>query len=488
MNAAPHLGHALEYVQTDALARHRRLRGQDLRFLTGTDDNALKNVQAATAAGMEPAAFVATNAEHFKGLRTTLGLCYDDFIQTASDPRHRPGVERLWQRCAQAGDLYQRHYEGLYCVGCEQFYEESELTDGVCPEHKTAPERVSEENWFFRLSRYQDRLLELIESGELRIEPRQRRNEVLGFIQQGLQDFSVSRDAERAHNWGIPVPGDPSQVIYVWFDALGNYITALDYGGDRALYDHWWLGADERIHVIGKGILRFHAVYWPAMLLSAQEPLPSTVAVHDYLTVEGGKISKSLGNVIDPKALVERFGQDALRWWLLRDVPTLGEADFSLARLVERANQDLANGLGNLANRTFSMIHRYRDGAVPEAEWPAQAEALRGVRDGVAAAIDEALARFDFRAATGELWRVVDEANRLVDATKPWELAKAERDGAAPAALDGVLAALFAAVRAVTDELEPFLPELAAKVGEALGDGSRVPKPEPLFPRLELET
>jgi methionyl-tRNA synthetase len=304
---------------------------------------------------------------------------------------------------------------------------------------------------------------------------------VVSFVESGLRDLSISRTSFR---WGIPVPDDPEHVIYVWFDALSNYITALGYGQEDALFQEVW---PAQLHLVGKDILRFHAVYWPAMLLSAQEPLPSTVAVHDYLTVDGGKISKSLGNVIDPKALVDRFGRDALRWWLLRDVPTLGEADFSLARLVERANQDLANGLGNLANRTFSMIHRYRDGAVPEAEWPAQAEALRGALDGVAAAIDEALARFDFRAATGELWRVVDEANRLVDATKPWDLSKAERDGAAPAALDGVLAALFAAVRGAAEELEPFLPDLAAKVGEALGDGSRVPKPEPLFPRLELE-
>ena len=261
-----------------------------MRFLSGTDDNALKNVDAALAAGLSVAEFVADKAQRFADLAGPLQLSNDDFIRTSIDPRHRPGVERLWAACAGAGDLYQRDYEGLYCSGCETFVLPGDLTDGLCPEHKEAPETIVERNWFFRLSRYQDTLLDLVESGRLRIEPEHRRNEVLAFIRGGLNDFSVSRAQERARGWGIPVPDDPSQVVYVWFDALANYITALDFAKSGTAYDDWWRESDERLHVIGKGIVRFHAIYWPAILISAGQPLPTTIFVHDYLTVGGQKL------------------------------------------------------------------------------------------------------------------------------------------------------------------------------------------------------
>ncbi len=289
VNARPHLGHALELVQADVLARHARLGGDQVRFQTGTDDNSLKNVLAAEAEGIPAAELVGRYAAAFAGLREPLALSFDDFIRTSSDPRHRPGVERLWQACADRGDLYQKRYEGLYCVGCEQFYKPAELPGGLCPEHRTEPQLVAEENWFFRLSRYAGQLHDLISSGRLRIEPAARRNEVLGFIAGGLEDFSVSRSTARARGWGIPVPGDPGQVIYVWWDALGNYITAPGYGTDAAGYRRWWAGADRRVHVVGKGVLRFHAVYWPAILLSAGEPLPTDILVHDYLTIGGAQ-------------------------------------------------------------------------------------------------------------------------------------------------------------------------------------------------------
>lgn len=289
VNAAPHLGHALELVQADVLARHARLRGRPARFLTGTDDNALKNVTAARAAGVNVREFVDRNSARFTALRGPLSLSFDDFIRTSADARHRAGVERLWRECAAAGDLYRRRYEGLYCPGCEQFYAEPELPGGLCPEHRVRPETVAEENWFFRLSRYTDQLLEILESGRIRIEPAARRNEVLAFVRAGLTDFSVSRPAARAAGWAIPVPGDPGQVVYVWWDALANYVTALGYGGGDPDYRRWWDGAGERTHVIGKGIVRFHAVYWPALLLSAGLPLPTTVLVHDYLTVDGAR-------------------------------------------------------------------------------------------------------------------------------------------------------------------------------------------------------
>src|SRR5215218_1211799 len=261
VNGDPHLGHALEFVQADVLARYRRLRGDSVRFLSGTDDNALKNVDAAVAAGLSVAEFVAEKAQRFVDLAVPLQLSNDDFIRTSTDARHRPGVERLWRACAAAGDLYERDYEGLYCVGCEAFIAPDELEDGFCPEHRQAPERVVERNWFFRLSRYADELRELLADGRLRIEPPHRRNEVLALVGSGLADFSVSRPAGRARGWGIPVPGEPSQVVYVWFDALGNYITALDYASDGALYREWWRASDQRLHAIGKGIVRFHAVY-----------------------------------------------------------------------------------------------------------------------------------------------------------------------------------------------------------------------------------
>jgi methionyl-tRNA synthetase len=520
VNARPHLGFALELVQADVLARHRRRRGDPVRFLTGTDDNSLKNVLAAQAQGVPTQALVDRNADAFAALRGPLSISTDDFIRTSRDPRHRPGVERFWQACAASGDLYRKHYTGLYCVGCEQFYTPGELPGGRCPEHGTVPQEVAEENWFFRLSRYQDRLYDLVRDGTLRIEPVARRNEVLAFIAGGLADFSVSRSRGRAHGWGIPVPGDPDQVIYVWWDALGNYLTALDYGGDgtaaelvgaatnrrssaaelvgaatsrrSSAYRRWWVGADRRVHLVGKGVLRFHAVYWPAMLLSAGEPLPTDVLVHDYLTVDGRKLSKSNGNVIDPVELVDRYGVDAVRWWLLREVPRVGDADFTVAKLVARSDEDLANGLGNLVNRVVSMVRRYRAGVVPAAGGPApDAGPLDAAVAGAPGHVDAALADFDLRRATAAVWRVVEEANRYVERVRPWELARAERagDAAAGERLDAALAALVGSCRLVAGELAPFLPDAAARVAaQCTPRDGRLPDPRPLFARLAERT
>ena len=498
VNARPHLGHALELVQADVLARHHRLAGDQVRFQTGTDDNSLKNVLAAEAEGVAVAELVGRYADAFAGLREPLALSFDDFICTSSDPRHRPGVERLWRTCADHGDLYLKHYEGRYCVGCEQFYKPAELQDGLCPEHRTPPQLVAEENWFFRLSRYADQLYDLVSSGGLRIEPAARRNEVLGFIAGGLEDFSVSRSTARARGWGIPVPGDPGQVIYVWWDALGNYITALGYGTDAADYRRWWVGADRRVHLVGKGVLRFHAVYWPAILLSAREPLPTEILVHDYLTADGRKISKSGpdGDRADPVALAARYGTDAVRWWLLREVPRQGDADFTAERLVARANDDLANDLGNLVSRAVTLVHRYRQGKVPRAAAhadparPAPAgRALTELRHQIPQRVAAALAAFDFRAATAALWAVVEEANRYVERAEPWRLARAERDGdpASGERLDESLALLIGTCSQLGRDLAPFLPGLAARIEAACDDSAgQLPPVRPVFPRLQL--
>jgi methionyl-tRNA synthetase len=486
VNGDPHLGHALEFVQADVLARHRRLRGDDVRFLSGTDDNALKNVDAALAAGLPVAEFVAEKAKRFVELAGPLQLSTDDFIRTSTDPRHRPGVERLWRACAEAGDLYQRDYEGLYCPGCEAFLVPGDLVDGRCSEHGEQPELVAERNWFFRLSRYQDTLLDLIDSGRLRIEPEHRRNEVLAFIKSGLSDFSASRTRERARGWGIPVPDDPEQVIYVWFDALANYITSLGSRLHGDQYREWWSESDERLHVIGKGIIRFHAIYWPAILLSAGQQLPTTIFVHDYLTIEGHKLSKSLGTAIDPVRVVERFGADALRWWFLRDVPRKGDSDFREGLIASRATE-LADGLGNLINRTIALVSRNRpEGVQPTSEPLAEAALLQALCSELPAAIDEALAAFDLRAATAALWEVVTEANRFVSATQPWKLANAARGGNNRAAerLDAVLVVLLGACTVITDELRPFLPLAAERIDTALAELD-VRQGRSLFPKVE---
>jgi methionyl-tRNA synthetase len=462
VNARPHVGFLLELVQADVLARHHRRRGATVRLQTGTDDNSLKNVLAAEAAGTTVRELVDRNAAAFGALHEPYSLSFDDVLHTSRDPRHRAGVERLWRACAH--DLYRARYEGRYCVGCERFYADAELTGGRCPEHDVPPEPVAEENWFFRLSRYAAPLREAIETGRLRIHPAQRRNEVLGFLAGDVGDISVSRDTARARGWGIPVPGDPGQVIYVWWDALGNYVTAP---GEAA-----WRAAGRRVHLLGKGVLRFHAVYWPAMLLSAGLPLPTDLVVHDYLTVDGRKISKSGGATADPLVLADRFGADAVRWWLLRDVPRVGDTDFTPARLVARANGELANGIGNLVHRVTSMVHRYRDGIPPEHGDPLPFDAR---------AIDDAVGDFDLRRAAAVVWTYVTEANRHVNRTRPWAVAGDERDVA--------LGTLLATCRTLATELAPFLPATAARIERRCEPvGGRLPVPEQLIESLDLAT
>lgn len=487
VNGSPHLGHALEFVQADTLARHRRRRGQPVRFLSGTDDHALKNVLAARQAGEAVAEYVARGADRFQALQDLLELSCDDYIRTSSDPRHRAGVEYLWRRCAGAGDFYQQTYAGRYCVGCEQFYEPEALIDGVCPEHGTPAEEVAETNWFFRLSRYRDRIKHVIDTGVLTINPTQKRNEVLALLDRGLADFSVSRPAARASGWGIPVPGDPGQVIYVWWDALTNYVTALGVNHRSEDYEYWWAGDGERVHVIGKGITRFHAVYWIGLLLSAGLPLPTTIHVHDYVNVGGAKLSKSTGNVVDPVDLVDTFGTDALRWWITREVPLLGDTEFTTARLVQAYNTDLANGLGNLANRTATLLHKYYDGRlylddapVTGPDW--DTASLDAACAALPSSIDAALATADFRSATGHLIAVADRANQLLNAAQPWTALN--NPGADPRLTHRLLSRVAQACRTIGAELSPFCPGGSARLARQLGESDYVARPQPVFPRL----
>jgi methionyl-tRNA synthetase len=501
VNAAPHVGFALEIVQADALARFYRMSGDDVRFLSGTDENSIKNVQAADAAGAAVAELVERNAAHFQALRETLDLSFDDFIRTSADARHRPGAERLWNVCCENGDIYKRAYRGLYCTGCEQFYKPDELFDGRCPEHGTMPEEVEEENWFFRLSRYTDRLREIYARREIEIVPQSRRNEVLAWIEAGLEDFSISRSAKRARGWGIPVPGDPEQVIYVWFDALANYITALGYGTNETLLSRYWREASSREHVIGKGIIRFHAVYWPAMLLSARLRLPTRILVHGYVTVEGRKIGKSAGNVIDPTPLAATFGTDALRYYLLRHIRSTEDGDFSQERFRQAYDSELAGQLGNLAHRVLSMVERYCDGfiPVPPVGFGESDRLLRSAAE-LPPTVAVHLQAFAFDRALDANWAFIAEANRYVSDEAPWGLAKAaassDREAAtAPEAqLHGTLFSLSASLLTVAKCIAPLLPGASRKLFDKVGKsrhrtdlralvGRRVEVGEPLFPK-----
>lgn len=463
VNAAPHVGHAVEKVLTDVVARYHRELGEETYFLTGSDENSLKNVQAAEKAGRPTDEFVAENAEAFKNLAGSLNLSFDQFIRT-TEKRHFDGAQKMW-RAFKADDLYKKAYKGLYCVGCEEFKLEKDLVDGLCPDHQKAPELVEEENWFFKLSNYSERLLELIESDALKIYPDYRKNEVVSFIKMGLEDFSISRSVARARNWGVPVPEDESQIMYVWVDALSNYITALDYATDGERYGKFWASDSERVHVIGKGILRFHAIYWPAMLLSAELPLPTTIYAHEYLTINGQKMSKSLGNVIYPSELVEKFGIDGTRYLLLTALPYSKDGDLSWEKMTEKYNADLANGLGNLVSRVVKLSEQLRD-------------LKQSKNKDVLIDLSKKFNLLqEFRIAEGLdfIWSWVREANKLVDEKKPWELAKTNLTQ-----FEKEMLILRGLVDHIGSALKPFLPSTAEKIEVALKTG----KVEPLFQRI----
>jgi len=464
VNALPHLGHALEKVQADTLARYHRFLGEDVFFLTGTDENSLKNVQAARKEGIPVQKLVDRNSEKFHQLKGILNLSFDDFIRT-TEKRHVKGVQKLWQACQK--DIYKKTYRGLYCVGCEEFYKESELYNGLCPEHQTKPVLVEEENYFFRLSKYQSQLKDLIEKDKLRIIPQVRKNEVLSFINSGLEDICISRSAERAGNWGIDVPGDDSQKIWVWFDALSNYLNALGYAENSKKFKKYW-PAD--LHIIGKGILRFHAVYWPALLLSASLLLPKEIFIHGYITSNGQKMSKSLGNVVDPFELVKKYGTDAVRYFLLREIPSTEDGDFTEEKFKERYNGDLASGLGNLVSR---LIKHPQTPNVPKIE--REENLLEEYRDALNIARKQykySIEKFEFSEALATIWQLIKFCDQKIEKTKLWEKGGRQVE---------IIASLLFVISEISELLKPFLP----KTSETILKQLETRKSEPLFPRLQ---
>jgi methionyl-tRNA synthetase len=477
-------------VQTDVIARYRKAKGYSVSLTTGSDENSLTNVLAAEKLGIGVRELCDANSLLFRSMADRIGLSYDAFVRTSADKDHAAVAEAIWGRCSKSGDIYRKKYKGLYCVRCELYYTESELVAGLCPEHKVKPEVVEEENYFFRLSRYQDRILELVEKGTVRITPDGRKNEVLSFVKSGLEDFSISRSVKRAHGWGIPVPGDPSQIIYVWFDALGTYLTGAGMPSDMKRFGKLW-PAD--VHVIGKGIARFHAVYWLAMLISAGLELPREIFIHGYVTIEGQKMSKSIGNVVDPIDMIEKYGADPLRYYLIKNVSTFEDGDFSEKALREAINSELVGNLGNFVNRTLTFISSKLDGKIEEQELGEGALAMKNVA-GLVDDVDALLADGQLNAALLKVMEISGMGNKYFQDSEPWKLVK-EGDG--PAARE-VLFVCANICRILGIVAWPFMPAASEKLLGYVGCGTHnfaqarklvkkfaVVRPQILFSKVE---
>lgn len=491
VNAPPHIGFALEVIQADVLARYHRLKGDDTFYLTGTDEHGVKLYEAAKAAGIAPQEFVDQNATKFQNLKKVLNLSNDDFIRTTSE-KHKKGAQKIWTEMVKKGDLYKGSYKGNYCVGCEAFISDKDLDEnGFCPNHKKKPEVLEEENYFFKLSKYSDRIKHAIETGEMKVVPDSRKHEMLNLIgEKGLADVSFSRP-KNVLPWGIDVPDDDEQVMYVWCDALTNYISALGYGNENesGFKKFWPCDA----HIIGKDILRFHAGIWIGMLLSAGIKLPKSICVHGFITSEGQKMSKSLGNVVDPLVYVDKYGADALRYFLIREIPTADDGDFSHKRFVEVYNSELANGLGNLVNRVVMMTDRYISGKVPS---ETDGSGIFDKISGLLKRYEVAIEGFDLKTACEAVYEMVDFGNKYIDDKKPWVMAKEEGKE-----LPGVLYNLLELLRFIAVAVYPFIPKTAEKIFDQLGfsvdevtwsgewglleKGSVVKKTDVLFQRLE---
>ena len=486
-NAFPHIGFALESVQTDVIARYYRLLGGDVFFLTGTDEHGVKIAKAAEEVGKEPKDFVDEISERVKELKKILNLSWDDFVRTTDKKRHWPAVKKVWLKLKESGDIYKKKYKGLYCSGCEAFITEKDLIDGKCLTHQKEPELVEEENYFFRLSRYLNKIEELIKKDELKIIPETRKNEVLGLIKQGLEDISFSRAREKL-KWGIPVSDDPSQTIYVWVDALSNYISALGYENGKNFKRYW--PAD--VHCIGKDILKFHALIWPGMLLSLGLLLPKAIFVHGFITVAGQKMSKSLGNVIDPFELVEKYGTDAVRYYLLREIPSTEDGDFTYEKFEERYNADLASGVGNLVARVLTMAENINPKSqIPnpkQIQNPKFKTLIKEVREKYKNALDN----FKFNEALKTIWDLISFCDGYIERERPWEIKNLLRSK--PEVLlrgQKVISDLLIVLAIIAEMLQPFLPGTSQKIFQQLGVKPdkkpwrfKIKKAKPLFPRI----
>ncbi len=493
-NGAPHIGHAYEVVASDAIARFKRIDGYDVFFMTGTDEHGLKIQQTADKSGTTPKAFVDEMAAKFKAMADRLDCSYDRFIRT-TDPDHLPSTQELWRRMQEKGDIYLSKYSGWYSVRDESYFDESELTkqpDGSWRAPTGAPvEWIEEESYFFRLSAYQDRLLAHYEANPDFISPETRRNEIVSFVRSGLQDLSISRTTFK---WGLPVPGDPKHVMYVWIDALNNYVTGCGFPNENDPRWHFW-PAD--VHIIGKDIVRFHTVYWPAFLMSAELPLPKRVFGHGFLLNKGEKMSKSVGNVVDPFDLADTYGVDQIRYFFMREVPFGQDGNYSHEAIVNRINADLANDLGNLAQRSLSMIAKNCDAAVPQpGEFTQADQDILWLADALPGKARAAMKDFAVHTTLAEIWAVVAEANRYFASQEPWVLRKSD-----PARMNTVLYVTAEILRAVGILAQPFVPTAAAKLldllaipaeGRAiaavgpehrLAAGTPLPQPAPIFPR-----